>query len=68
MKDHTKRAITHDLALSVGDLLGLAGQSILDLLPNHLYRVKVSVSPQLKSEWFNLTTHAQTREQPGSTL
>lgn len=48
LKDNTEGAITHNLALSVGDLLGLAGQSILDLLPDDLY--PRSVSPQLKSE------------------
>lgn len=36
LKDHTEGAIADDLTLGVGDLLGLAGQSILDLLADDL--------------------------------
>lgn len=38
LKHNTEGAIAHDLALSVGDLLGFAGHSILDLLANDLWR------------------------------
>ena len=36
LEHHTEGAIADDLTLRVGDLLGLAGQSILDLFANDL--------------------------------
>lgn len=36
LKHDTKGAIAYNLALSVGDLLGFASQSILDFLPDDL--------------------------------
>lgn len=38
LKDHAEGAIADNLTLGVGDLLGLAGQSILDLLTDDLLR------------------------------
>lgn len=44
LKHNTEGAIAHNLALSVGDLLGFAGQSILDLLADDLCEGKVSLA------------------------
>lgn len=66
LKHDTEGAIAHDLALGVGDLLGFASQSILDLLPDDLWTR--SVVSRLKRRLIYLTTHAQSREQSGSIL
>lgn len=37
LKHHTEGTIANNLTLGVGDLFGFAGQSILDLLADHLW-------------------------------
>lgn len=43
LKHNTERTIAHNLALSVGDLLGFAGESILDLLADDLLRERLDL-------------------------
>jgi len=38
LEDHAERAIAYNLALRVGNFLGLAGQAIVDLFVDNLYR------------------------------
>lgn len=68
LKDHTEGAIADNLTLSVGDLLGLAGQSILDFLTDDLCGGRELIALSSAATSRALTTHAQTRKQPGPTL
>ncbi len=61
LKNNTKGAIAHDLALRILHLLRFAGQAILYFLANDLCKPSASTACRWGASWI-CTSHAQARE------
>jgi hypothetical protein len=62
LEDHSKRAISNDLALCILHISSLSCNAILDLFANHLYLVKVLADKRISRCGVLLTSHSQTGE------